>query len=116
MECDLSDLAAALVSCTGGHRGLTGVCLGQVDAIITSNETVSMVAWAESERSLPFFLGSGGIATYWALVSDLVGLQEDSGVEQILQQMLHNAGARGMANGKGRYQVPSGYRSSWFKG
>jgi hypothetical protein len=80
------------VSCTGGHRGLTGVCMAHVDSIIADNQPVSMAAWAERERRLPFLLGSGGIGTYSALVHDLVKIQEEDGVQDIMQQMLHNAG------------------------
>lgn len=98
LGCSLMDLASALISCTGGHRGLTGVCLSQVDAIVTSDEMVNLTSWAERERRLPFLLSTGGIGTYWALVSDLLQLQEESAIEQIMQQMLHNAGVNGMLN------------------
>ncbi len=89
---NMEELAAAIVSCTGGHRGLTGVCLAQVDALITSNQPVSEEAWAERERLLPFLLGSGGIATYSALVLDLLRLQEMPAVASIMQHLLYNAG------------------------
>jgi hypothetical protein len=51
-----------------------------------------MMTWTERERLLPFLLGSGGIETYSALVTDLMSLQDEPGLMDILQRFLHNAG------------------------
>jgi len=91
-------LAASIMDCTGGHRGLTGVCLASVDDVdemIKSGTTISEASWANMEAHLPFLLGSGGIATYHALVTDLVAVQDDDGIQGILETMLHNAGLVG---------------------
>ena len=86
------DLAAAIMGCTGGHRGLTGVSLAKVDEMITSGIAISEASWAKAETQLPFLLGSGGIATYHALVTDLVAVQDNEGIQEIMQALLHNAG------------------------
>ena len=92
LDWNTRDLAASVMGCTAGHRGLTGVSLGLVDGMIKDKIAISEVSWAKIEGQLPFLLGSGGIGTYHALVSDLVAVQEDDGVQAIMEAMLHNAG------------------------
>jgi hypothetical protein len=63
--------------------------------MIKGGTTISEASWANVEAHLPFLLGGGGIATYHALVADLVAVQDDDGIQRILETMLHNAGLVG---------------------
>ena len=92
LDWNLPELAASIMACTGGHRGLTGVCLASIDEMIKNGDTISEVSWANVETRLPFLLGSGGIATYHLLVTDLVALQDNDGIQGIMEVMLRNAG------------------------
>ena len=84
------ELAASVYNLTDGHKGLTDVCLYQLDRMIGACQPITANTWAEVEPNLPFWLGTGGIPNYNKLVQDLVEVQEDPGVQRIMQGMLHN--------------------------
>ena len=92
LDWSTSELAASIMESTGGHRGLTGVCLAAIDDMIRSAGAISQASWAKTEAELPFLLGSGGIGTYSALVADLILFQDNPGIQDIMKVMLSNAG------------------------
>ena len=92
LDWSTSELAASIMESTGGHRGLTGVCLAAIDDMIRSAGAISQSSWAKTEAELPFLLGSGGIGTYSALVADLILVQDNPGIQDVMKVMLSNAG------------------------
>ena len=62
MDCSISFLANHIMLSTGGHRGLVGVCLSELDmSLVRNGEQVTEKAWQGLMIRLPFLLSGGGV-------------------------------------------------------
>ena len=62
MECSTSFLASHIMTATGGHRGLVGVCLSELDmSLVRNGKQVTEKAWQGLMIRLPYLLSGGGV-------------------------------------------------------
>jgi hypothetical protein len=92
VRCSIEELAEEICDLTQGHRGLTGVCLDEVDKLIASGEAITMDVWLQQARTLPYLLSSQGYSTYFRLMIDVSSLLRYKEVADIIMELLYNGG------------------------
>lgn len=90
---DTSKIAASVMALTAGHRGLVGQCLYAMEQRLRSGKPLTARWWIDEQSSLmPYMLGSVGNVTYTRIVSDLVKIQHEPGVQEVIGEMMRTGG------------------------
>ncbi len=90
---DTGKIAASVMALTAGHRGLTGQCLFAMEQRLRSGKPLTAQWWIEEQSGLmPYVLGRVGDVTYNRIVSDLVKIQHEPGVQEVIDEVMRTGG------------------------